>query len=52
MLWCVAGFGAVPAVMIGGIGTLIVVALWAWRFPELRMIGRLDHIRGKSVKGT
>jgi hypothetical protein len=29
-------FGAVPAVLIGGIGTLMVVALWAWMFPELR----------------
>jgi MFS family permease len=29
-------FGAVPAVVLGGAGTLAVVALWAWRFPELR----------------
>jgi hypothetical protein len=29
-------FGTVPAVVLGGIGTLAVVALWAWRFPELR----------------
>ncbi len=29
-------FGVVPAVMIGGLGTLAVVALWAWKFPELR----------------
>ena len=29
-------FGTVPAVVIGGIGTLVVVALWAWRFPEIR----------------
>jgi MFS family permease len=31
-----AWFGTVPAVVLGGIGTLIVIALWAWRFPELR----------------
>jgi len=34
-------FGAVPAVVIGGAGTLVVVALWAWWFPELRRADRL-----------
>jgi MFS family permease len=29
-------FGAVPAVVLGGIGTLIVIGLWARLFPELR----------------
>ena len=29
-------FGTVPAVVLGGMGTLVVAALWAWRFPELR----------------
>jgi MFS family permease len=29
-------FGAVPAVLIGGIGTLVVVTVWMYRFPELR----------------
>src|SRR4030095_9559907 len=29
-------FGAGPAVLIGGIGTIVVVALWMYRFPELR----------------
>ena len=28
--------GAVPAVLVGGIGTIVVVALWMYRFPELR----------------
>jgi MFS family permease len=31
-----AAFGAVPAVLIGGVGTMAVVALWIHRFPELR----------------
>jgi hypothetical protein len=31
----------VPAVVIGGIGTLAVAALWAWRFPALRQVDRL-----------
>jgi len=29
-------FGAVPAVLIGGAGTLVVAAVWMYRFPELR----------------
>ena len=29
-------FGTVPSVIIGGIGTLLVTALWAWWFPALR----------------
>jgi hypothetical protein len=29
-------FGAVPAVLIGGVGTIAVVALWTYWFPELR----------------
>jgi MFS family permease len=28
--------GTVPAVVLGGIGTLVVTALWAWMFPDLR----------------
>jgi MFS family permease len=28
-------FGAVPSALLGGLGTLAVVALWAWMFPEL-----------------
>ncbi|HXM63957.1 MAG TPA: MFS transporter [Terriglobales bacterium] len=35
-------FGTVPAVVLGGIGTLIVIAIWAWRFPELRNADRLS----------
>src|SRR5271169_5992041 len=26
-------FGTVPAVVLGGVGTLIVIATWAWLFP-------------------
>jgi len=29
-------FGTVPAAVLGGIGTLVVIAAWAWLFPELR----------------
>ena len=38
-------FGTVPAVVLGGIGTLVVTALWAWRFPELRNADRLTDLR-------
>jgi MFS family permease len=34
-------FGAVPAAVLGGVGTLAVVALWARLFPELRHADRL-----------
>jgi MFS family permease len=39
-------FGAVPAVVLGGLGTLIVTGLWAWSFPELRRAGE----RAQTVK--
>ena len=31
-------FGTVPAVVLGGIGTVAVVALWTWMFPALRHV--------------
>jgi MFS family permease len=37
-------FGAVPAVVLGGVGTLVIVALWVWKFPELRRVNRLETI--------
>jgi MFS family permease len=36
--------GAVPAVIAGGIGTLAVVAVWVWRFPQLRKLDRLTGV--------
>jgi MFS family permease len=41
-------FGTVPAVLLGGVGTLVVIALWAWGFPELRRAGGLSAM--KSVR--
>jgi MFS family permease len=35
--------GVVRAIVAGGVGTLVVVGLWAWRFPALRRIDRLDR---------
>ena len=39
--------GLVPflSVVIGGIGTLVVVALWWWGFPEIRDIDNLADVR-------
>jgi hypothetical protein len=34
-------FGAVPSALLGGLGTLAVVALWAWIFPELTRTDKL-----------
>jgi MFS family permease len=38
-------FGTVPAVVWGGVGTLLVTAGWAWLFPELREADRLTTVR-------
>jgi MFS family permease len=35
-------FGTVPAAVLGGIGTILVVALWAWLFPDLRRVNELQ----------
>jgi hypothetical protein len=35
--------GTVPAVVIGGIGTLIVIAIWGFLFPELRNVDQLTE---------
>ena len=36
-------FGPVISVAAGGIGTILVVAAAAWRWPEIRKIGALDR---------
>lgn len=36
-----AWFGAVPAVLIGGIGTIVIVLLWIRLFPALYKVDRL-----------
>ena len=38
-------FGTVPAVLLGGVGTLVVIALWAWSFPELRRAGDISAMK-------
>jgi MFS family permease len=43
-------FGTVPAVILGGIGTLVVIAIWAWIFPELRHAGELTSIKNLQLE--
>lgn len=43
-----AWLGAVPAVLLGGIGSLVVVGVWAYLFPELRRIDRLADVSPRS----
>jgi MFS family permease len=37
-----AWLGVVPAVVLGGVGTLAIVVLWIWLFPSLRHTDRMD----------
>ena len=45
-------FGTVPAVVLGGVGTLVVVALWSWWFPELRHAGELHEFTAETESTT
>ena len=42
-------FGTVPAVVLGGLGTIVVVTLWAWMFPSLR---RADQLAPEPVRSS
>ena len=35
--------GVMPAIVVGGFGTLAVAGIWAWAFPALREARRLDR---------
>jgi hypothetical protein len=41
--------GAVPSVVLGGAGTLAVVLLWAWQFPSLGRVDRLDDVKPEPL---
>jgi MFS family permease len=36
-----AWLGAVPSALIGGLGTIMVMLVWMWAFPQLRRVDRL-----------
>jgi MFS family permease len=40
-----AFIGAVPAVVVGGVGTLVIAGLWAWFFPDIR---KVRHLSGRD----
>jgi MFS family permease len=42
-------FGTVPAVVLGGLGTIAIVLLWSWLFPSLR---RVDQLAPKTATQT
>jgi MFS family permease len=37
-------FGAVGSAVLGGLAVLVIVAIWAWRFPSLRRVERPDQL--------
>ena len=39
-------FGAVPAVVLGGLGSIAIVLLWSVLFPQLR---RVNHLTGEEL---
>ncbi len=44
-------FGTVPAVVLGGAGTLLIVGLWALLFPRLRQVDELTPRRPSTATG-
>ena len=44
-----AWLGVVPAALAGGIGTLLIVALWTQLFPPLRRVNRLSEVTPRST---
>ncbi|MFM0674501.1 MFS transporter [Paraburkholderia sediminicola] len=45
-----AWLGTVPAVLLGGIGTLFVAALWAAAFPALRKADRIHSLAQHDIQ--
>jgi MFS family permease len=41
--------GTLPAVVLGGVGTIIVTAIWAWRFPELRRVEQIHSLPSRPA---
>ena len=44
-----ASFGAVTSALIGGIGTIAIMAIWMWAFPQLRQVEQLSAERERST---
>jgi MFS family permease len=42
--------GAVPAVVLGGVGAVAAALFWGWRFPDLRRIDRLSTVTSTDCR--
>jgi len=42
--------GTIPAVLIGGLGTVAVAGLWAWMFPSLRKLDGMAELGEHDTK--
>jgi MFS family permease len=40
-----AAIGAVPAVIVGGLLSIVIAVVWAWRFPVLRRLDRFEDVK-------
>lgn len=45
-----AWLGAVPSVLIGGFGSLLIAAIWMLMFPDLRRIDRFEPVDIKETR--
>ena len=43
-----AALGAVPSALIGGLGTITVMLIWMWAFPQLRRVDKLTPEAGAA----
>src|SRR5262249_56975574 len=43
-----AVLGAVPSALIGGLGTITVMLIWMWAFPQLRRVDKLTPEAGAA----
>jgi MFS family permease len=46
-----AWIGAVPSVLIGGVGAIAVMLIWMWAFPQLRRIDKLAPLTRPEPDG-
>ena len=46
-----AWLGAVPSVLIGGFGSLLVAGIWMLLFPDLRRIDRFEPADNRRERG-
>ncbi len=44
--------GTVPAVVAGGVATIVIAALWLRLFPGLSRLDRMEHLRPEVAPGT